>query len=59
MRRERVIETIKELPNEFDLDTIIEKLIFIDKVEKGLKQVEEGKTISHDEVKNRIGKWSK
>jgi len=59
MRRERVIETIKELPNEFDLETVIERLIFIDKVEKGLKQAEEGKTISHEEVKNRVSKWSK
>ena len=59
MRRDRVIETIKELPNEFDLETVIERLIFIDKVEKGLKQAEEGKTISHEEVKNRVSKWSK
>jgi predicted transcriptional regulator len=58
MRRERVIETINKLPNEFDLETVIERLIFIDKVEKGLKQAEEGKTISHDEVKKRISKWS-
>jgi hypothetical protein len=59
MKRDRVIETIKELPSEFDLDTIIERLIFIDKVEKGLQQVEEGGTISHAELKNRISKWSK
>lgn len=59
MRRDRVIETIKELPTEFDLETVIERLIFIDKVEKGLKQAEEGRTISHEEVKNRVSKWSK
>ena len=59
MRKERVIETIKDLPNEFDLEIIIERLIFIDEVEKGLKQVEEGKTFSHEKVKNSIGKWSK
>lgn len=57
MKRERVIETIKDLPNEFDLETVIEQLIFIDKVEKGLKQTEEGKTISHEEVKKRVSKW--
>lgn len=59
MRRDRVIETIKELPNEFDLETVVERLIFIDKVEKGLKQAEEGKTISHEEVKKRVSKWSR
>ena len=58
MRRERVIETIKDLPNEFNLETLIERLIFIDKVEKGIKQTEEGKTISHAEVKQKVSKWS-
>lgn len=51
MRRERVIETIKELPNKFDLETVIERLIFIDKVEKGLTQAAKDQTISHEEVK--------
>ena len=58
MRRERVIETIKYLPNEFNLETLIERLIFIDKVEKGIKQTEEGKTISHADVKQKVSKWS-
>lgn len=54
MRREKAIETIKELPIEFDLETLIECLIFIDKVEKGLKQTKEGNTISYKEVKKRF-----
>jgi len=58
MRRERVIETIKYLPNEFNLETLIERLIFIDKVEKGIKQTEEGKTISHTDVKQKVSEWS-
>ncbi|MCI1265409.1 MAG: hypothetical protein LKG19_02470 [Saprospiraceae bacterium] len=48
MKRDKVIESIKELPQEFELETLIERLIFIDKVEQGLKQIEDGKIISHD-----------
>ena len=59
MIKEKVIEVTKELPNEFDLDDLIEKLIFIDKVEKGLIQLDEGKTIPHDEVKNKVKEWQK
>lgn len=58
MKRDRVIEIVKDLPKEFDLEIIIEKLIFIDKVEKGLEQAQEAKTISHEEVKKRVSKWS-
>ncbi len=50
MKRDKVIESIKELPQEFELETLIERLIFIDKVEQGLKQIEDGKIISHEQV---------
>ena len=59
MIKEKVLEVTKELPNEFDLDDLIEKLIFIDKVEKGLIQLDEGKTLPHDEVKNKVKEWQK
>jgi predicted transcriptional regulator len=57
MKRDKVIELIKELPQEFELETLIERLIFIDKVEHGLKQIEDGETISHEQVIETAKKW--
>lgn len=57
MKRDKAIETIKELPQEFDLDELIERLVFVEKVEKGLAQLEEGKTVPHDQVKELTKKW--
>lgn len=57
MKRDKVIESIKELPQEFELETLIERLIFIDKVEQGLKQIEDGETISHEQVIETAKKW--
>lgn len=57
MKRDKVIESIKELPQEFDLDTLIERLIFIEKVELGLKQIDEGKTLTHEQVVEITKKW--
>jgi hypothetical protein len=57
MKREKVMETVNELPPEFELDELLEKLIFVEKVEKGLKQLDEGKTVSHVKVKDMIKKW--
>ncbi|MEI9919336.1 MAG: hypothetical protein WDO14_11110 [Bacteroidota bacterium] len=59
MTREKAIETIKELPQEFELDALFERLLFIDKVEKGLEQIKQGKTISNEEVKSKIQQWKK
>jgi hypothetical protein len=57
MKKEQVIETVSELPQEFELDVLLEKLVLIEKVEKGLKQIKEGKTKTHEEVKEIIKGW--
>lgn len=59
MTKEIVIDTVKDLPQEFDLDILVEKLLFIEKVEKGLKQVKSGETVSHEEVKKMVDGWRK
>jgi hypothetical protein len=57
MKRERAFEAVNELPQEFNLEELIEKLIFVEKVEKGLKQLDEGTTVSHTAVKEVIKRW--
>jgi hypothetical protein len=57
MKRDKVIETVKELPQEFDLDELIERLVFVEKVEKGLEQIKEGKTVPHEQVREMTKKW--
>ncbi|MBX2916064.1 MAG: hypothetical protein KF856_12410 [Cyclobacteriaceae bacterium] len=57
MKREKAIEAINELPHEFNLDDLIEKLIFVEKVEQGLKQLDTGKTVPHEKVKELVKKW--
>jgi hypothetical protein len=57
MRKEKLLETINELPQEIDLDALIERLIFEEKVEKGLKQLDSGKTTPHEQVKEMFKKW--
>jgi predicted transcriptional regulator len=59
LTREKVINTIKDLPDSFTIDELIDRLILIDKVEQGLEQSAEGKVIPHEEVKKIIEKWSK
>jgi predicted transcriptional regulator len=36
------------------LEDLIERLVFVEKGEKGLSQLEEGKTATHEEVKEAI-----
>lgn len=57
--KEKVLETILSLPEEFSLDELVERLILLEKVQIGLQQVEEGKIVSHEEAKIKMNKWLK
>jgi hypothetical protein len=57
MKRDKAIETMKEFPQEFELEELIERLVFVEKVEKGLQQIEKGKTVSHEKAKEISKKW--
>ena len=60
MNKAKVIETLGNLPNEFSTEELMDRLLFIDKVERGMKDVDENKVITLDEAKARINKkWSK
>ncbi len=58
LTKNTVMQSIDNLPDSFTIDELIEQLIFVEKVEEGIKQSNEGKTISNDDVKYMIEKWS-
>ncbi len=57
LTKELVNSQIKDMPNEFTLDELIERLIVVEKVNQGLKEVEIGKTISEDELDKKMAEW--
>ncbi len=59
LTKEKLSKTVNELPDSFTIDELIDQLIFIEKVEEGIKQSESGKVISNEDVKLMIDKWSR
>ncbi len=57
MRKAAVIESISNLPEEFSIDEIIERLIIIEKIDKGRQQIKEGKVNTENEAKSKLNKW--
>lgn len=53
------IKAIQALSDDSSYEDIMERLYFMQKVEAGLKDVEEGRVVSHEEVKERLSKWLK
>jgi hypothetical protein len=50
MKKEKVLQTLDSLPDDFKTEELIEKLIFIEKVEQGLQDVEDGKEKSFEDL---------
>jgi hypothetical protein len=57
MRKSTVIESINKLPDEFSIDEIIERLIIIEKIEKGRQDVKDGKVNTEEQAKAKLSKW--
>jgi len=53
------LELIKKLPDDVTTGAIMEELFFKQQVEKGLRDVAEGRILTHDELKDKIARWRK
>lgn len=54
--KEKVLEIIQTLPDEFSLDELVGRLILLEKVTAGLQEVEEGKVVSQEEAREKMKK---
>ncbi len=54
-----VLETLKRFPDNFSIDELVEKLLILERVEKGDKQSKENKVISETELEKEINEWFK
>ena len=57
--KEKIQKTIQNLPDNSEIELVIEKLILHDKIEQGIKDVNEGNVFSGEEIREKLGKWLK
>lgn len=55
--REKAISLIRDLPSDISLDEIIDRLRFIDYVNKAIEDLENNNVVSHEECKRDLRKW--
>jgi predicted transcriptional regulator len=53
-QKELVIEATQGLPEDASYDEIIERISFMAAIQEGLKDLEQGDVVSHDEVKRQF-----
>lgn len=59
LTKEKLIEHIKAMPEDKfdDIDILFERIVLMDKIERGIKDIEEGNTYAHEEAENVMNKW--
>ncbi|HLA48664.1 MAG: hypothetical protein A2Z59_10150 [Nitrospinae bacterium RIFCSPLOWO2_02_39_17] len=57
--KQEVSELLNRLPNDCSLEDIQYHLYVIQKIERGLKDIEEGRTYTQEEVEKMMAKWAK
>jgi hypothetical protein len=55
--KKSVIQGLEQLPDQFSVDELFERLLVIEKIETGLQQSKDKKTVSTEEAKQKLGKW--
>ena len=57
--KEQIIKTVNELPQEFSIEEFIQKIVLLQKIDRGLQQSLAGEIVSNDEAKKHLAKWLK
>jgi len=54
LAKTKVLEVIETLPDEFSIDDLVERLVALHKIEKGLDQADKGQTLSGAEAREQL-----
>ncbi len=59
LTKDLVYTSLQDLPEEFELHDLVERLIFMHKIKTGMEQIGQGKVKTQEEVKQMVAKWRK
>jgi len=55
--KDKIINGIKKLPDSVTIDDILDQIMLVEKIEKGIEQSNKNQIVSDDELDKRLGKW--
>ena len=57
MQRGRIQQLVAAMPEEVDVDLLVEKLYLLDRLEAAEEQLADGEGILHEDAKKRLERW--
>lgn len=59
LTKKQVMTTIKGMPEKFDTTQLFDRILLLNKIEEGRRQIKEGKTYTTEEAQKKLKKWLK
>jgi hypothetical protein len=59
MTKQTLLEVATQMPDSFNVDEVIERLLFIAGVEDGIQEITDGKGIPQEEIERMVEGWRK
>jgi predicted transcriptional regulator len=59
MTKEKIHKAVDDMPDEFSVEDLLEKIIFLHKIERGLEQSDKGEVLSTEEARKKLSQWLK
>jgi len=53
----KLLESIKNMPDKFSIDELLDRFLLLQKIELGLEQSEKNQIIPDEQLDDRIKKW--
>ena len=57
--KEELKTQLESMPEQFTLDELVERLILLEKIQKGLDESSRNEVLSEEEVDERVNSWFK
>ena len=57
--KQQVLQAIEELPDDASAEDALDRILLLVKVERGLRQADEGHLMSQEDVRQRMARWLK
>ena len=57
IEKSSILKVLESMPERVSINELMEKLILVEKVDRGLEQIRRGETLTHEEVKSRFSRW--
>ena len=59
MKKTQLLESIQDMPEEFSVDELMERLLILQKIEEGQQQIQAGQFYTEEEAEKKLEKWLK